>query len=123
MGTLADWSRDLRHAADTVLDEGEKVVKKGAGNVKDEARDRVRGYAHLPHYPSSITYDVHRGAHEVSAQIGPDKDRRQGPLGNIIEYGTVNNAPIPHLGPALDVEEPRFARAVADLGEHLLDER
>jgi hypothetical protein len=26
----------------------------------------------------------------------------QGSLGNIIEFGTSKNAPIPHLGPALD---------------------
>lgn len=70
--------------------------------VQQSARDRVRGHKYLPHYPASITYDVRGGPLLIEGEIGPDKGRRQGPLGNIIEFGTPNNAPIPHLGPALE---------------------
>ncbi|MFJ2717409.1 hypothetical protein [Streptomyces sp. NPDC087437] len=73
-----------------------------AGKVKRSAQQRISGHPYLPAYPYSITSTVTRGPMGAEAEIGPDKGRRQGPLGNIIEYGTVNNAPIPHLGPALD---------------------
>ena len=120
MSTLAEWAADLQHAADTVLDEAEKVISKGSLNVKNEARDLISGRAHLPHYPQSITYDIDRDAVSVTGTIGPDKDLLQGPLGTIIENGSVNNAPIPHLNPALDNEEPRTVNAAEDLGERLL---
>lgn len=123
MSELSDLADDLRRAAADVLDEGEKVVSKGALNVKNEARDRISGRAHLPHYPSSISYDLDRDGASVTAHIGPDKERRQGPLGNLIEFGSIHNDPIPHLNPALDNEEPRFERAVGDLGARLLEDR
>lgn len=83
-----------------------------ARTVQESARDRVRGHKYLPQYPNSITYDVRATPLGVEAEIGPDKDRRQGPLGNIVEYGTSNNAPIPHLGPALEENAEDFTRGV-----------
>jgi hypothetical protein len=44
----------------------------------------------------------------------------QGGLGRVIELGTVNNAPIPHLTPALELEFPTFERYIAELGVDLL---
>jgi hypothetical protein len=42
-------------------------------------------------YPPSITYDIKTfqgfGASVIQAEIGPDKERAQGALGNLIEYG------------------------------------
>jgi hypothetical protein len=79
-----------------------KAVTVTARKVRDDARSRVKGRKYLPRYPYSITYDIKATAEGVEAEIGPDKGATQGPLGNIIEYGTSKNAPIPHLGPALD---------------------
>lgn len=97
------------------------VVKKGAQNIKDDARKRAEGMRHAPAYPRSIGYDVITRANSVRAEIGPDKLKRQGALGNLIEYGSVNNAPRPHLQPALDAEAPRFERATADAVQELVD--
>ncbi|MEU4570724.1 hypothetical protein, partial [Micromonospora sp. NPDC023956] len=74
-----------------------------------------------PAYPYAITYDSTETPTGASADIGPDKERRQGPLGNILEYGTVKNAPIPHMGPAGAAELPRFEKALDDLGVRLLE--
>lgn len=79
-----------------------KAVKVTSQKVRDDARNGIKGHKYLPAYPYSITYDVKVTAEGVEGEIGPDKGRAQGPLGNIIEYGTSKNAPIPHLGPALD---------------------
>lgn len=99
------------------------VVRKGAHNVMTEARQFASGIAHAPHYPRSISYDVEGDGRfaAIEAVIGPDKDRPQGALGNILEYGTSKNAPLPHLGPALDREGPRFVKALEDLAGDALD--
>ena len=79
-----------------------RAVQVTSRKVRDDARNRIKGHKYLPAYPYSITYDTKVTAEGVEGEIGPDKGRAQGPLGNIVEYGTSKNAPIPHLGPALD---------------------
>lgn len=79
-----------------------RAVQVTSRKVRDDARNRIKGHKYLPAYPYSITYDTKVTAEGIEGEIGPDKGRAQGPLGNIVEYGTSKNAPIPHLGPALD---------------------
>lgn len=86
------------------------VVQKAALNIKKDAKAKISGLAHAPAYPRSITYDTEETGTSVTAEIGPDKDKRQGALGNLLEYGSVHNAPYAHLGPALDYEGPNFER-------------
>lgn len=113
---------DLDRAAGAVGAGAAAVVKKGAVNVKREAREFAPKGPMLPAYYRSITFDIEGDGRfgQVAAVIGPDKDLPQGPLGNILEYGTSTDAPQAHLGPALDREGPRFADALGDLGERLL---
>jgi hypothetical protein len=100
-----------------------KVVEKAALNIKNDARRRAGGLAHAPAYPRSITYDAVRVTRTGAAtEVGPDKDKRQGALGNILEYGTRKNAPIPHLAPAAEAEEPRFARALEELAAKAIEQ-
>jgi len=96
--------------------EAAAVVRRGALNVKTDARRFASGLRHAPLYPRSITYDIHGDGRfgAVEAVIGPDKDLPQGALGNILEYGTSNNPPHTHLGPALDREGPNFEKALLD---------
>lgn len=100
-----------------------KAVQVTSAKVKADARQRISGYRHLTRYPYSITYDTKVTPDGVEGEIGPekgkggsrpnstgrvrsqDKGTLQGSLGNILEYGTSKNAPIPHLGPALDANE------------------
>lgn len=89
-----------------------RAVQVNAGNVKRDAQNAIKGHKYLPAYPYSITYDTHITPTGAEAEIGPDKDRPQGPLGNIIEYGTSKNAPLPHLGPALDRNADDLERGV-----------
>jgi hypothetical protein len=119
-GDLDRYVLDLDEALAGALPKVREVVQKGALNIKRDAQRRVGGLAHAPSYPAAISYDTTVGAGGVYAEIGPDKGRRQGALGNLIEYGSVNNAPIPHIAPAVDEELPRFERAMEDLAEKLL---
>lgn len=126
MDDLEALERDLERAAERAPAEAHKVVSKGALNIKNDARETWKrelrgGHARRLHY--AVGYDISRvGGDEVIANIGPDadRDRLQGPLGGIIEQGSINNAPIPALTPAWKKESPRFEDALGDLGERLL---
>jgi hypothetical protein len=121
---LDELAADLRFAAEHAIEEVKKVVGQGCNNIKKDAQRIVRANSrrgYLPHYPRAITYTVSVRGQEVVGEIGPDPAKLQGGLGKIIENGSVNNAPIPHLSPALDLEEPRFARYLEELGAKLLE--
>lgn len=122
-GGLNELRVMLADAGREAVAEGRRVVQRGALNIKRDARRLSSGIAHAPAYPYAIGYDTWATGTTVRAEIGPDKDKRQGALGNILEYGTVNNAPIPHLGPALDIEGPKFVAAVEQLGADVLEGR
>lgn len=98
----------------------ERATSKGALNIKTDWKKAWSGHPHIPALPRAVTYDLTGGSTEASAEIGPDKARAQGPLGNIIEFGDGENAPIPGGLPALAAEEPRYVKAIADLAEEAL---
>lgn len=118
---LLKLSVDLDRAARVAPVEARKVVAKGALNIKNDARRRITGHPHAPAYPNSITYDTGATPLGAWAEIGPDKDRRQGALGNILEFGTIKNSPIPHMAPAAETEEPKFAKAMEDLAGKVIE--
>lgn len=121
---LDELSDDLRSAALQAVPAAKKVAGKGALQVKREAQRIIReastlGY--LPHYPRAISYDVEAHGTLVEAEIGPKTEKLQGGLGRILEEGTINNSPIPHLSPALDLEENTFYSYMDELGLDLLE--
>lgn len=92
------------------------VVTRGALNIKTEWRVNARatGRKHAKQYPRSVGFDVHSfGPDQVLAIIGPDKGGPQGALGNLLEYGSVKNAPHNDGGRALVNETPRFEAQMA----------
>jgi hypothetical protein len=118
---LLALQRDLERAASFSPKQARAVVKKGAQNIKSGAQKRVAGLKHAPAYPQAITYDTHDTPTGGWAEIGPDKNKRQGALGNLIEFGSVHNAPRPHLGPEAELEEPRTARYLEQLAVESLE--
>lgn len=119
-----ELGRDLDLASERIVEAGKKIVGKGCLNIKKSAQRIIkerskRGY--LPHYPRSISYDVTARSADITGVVGPDAGKLQGGLGRILEDGTINNAPIPHLSPSLDDEVPRFEQYAAELGEKLLN--
>jgi hypothetical protein len=112
----------LDQAAEQAPAEVRKVVQRGALNIKNDWRRRWSGHPHYPALPYAISYDTMASAGGVEAEIGPDKARPQGALGNLIEFGSRNNAPLPGGLPALQAEEPRAQAALAALAERLLAE-
>lgn len=115
---LRGLAHDLSEAPRAAQRDSVAVVEKAAVNVKKKwaANARASGGDHTPAYPSSISYDLHLFAAlagDVEAEIGPDKSRRQGALGNLIEFGSVHNPPHNDGGRALKSEAPAFEAALA----------
>jgi hypothetical protein len=125
---LDEFRAVLKAAERDVPRETEKVMFKAGMNMKRGAQRRSSGIRHAPMYPYTIGFDVDRTDDLVSVEVGPDKDKvvgggphkTPGNLGAIFEYGSVNNQPIPHLGPALDDELPNAEKYLGDLGVELL---
>lgn len=110
----------LDEATAVVPAETAKVVGKGALNIKNGARRRVRGLKHARRYPYAIDYDLYTTPRGAIADVGANKDKPQGALGNLLEYGSVNNPPHPHIRPAADEEMPKFQAAMEDLAVKVL---
>lgn len=119
-GGLRRLAAQLHAAPGVTAPQARQVVKKGAVNIKGDARRRIGRPRHAPHYPGAITFDVGSTPAGPHADIGPDKQRRQGPLGNVLEFGSPTSAPHPHMRPAAEAELPRFAKAMQDLAVQAL---
>lgn len=90
------------------------IVKRGAQDIKTDARRRISGHPRFRRLPYAIDYDVYTSLVGPSAEIGPNHSKPQGSLGHIPEYGTPTSAPMPYMAPAGQAEEPKFAKAVED---------
>jgi len=110
----------LGKTADDLLKGLRPVVQRGALNIKRDLQQEARGHPHAPHFPRAITADTTETRSEVRAEIGPDKDKTQGALGNILYFGTSKNGPVLDINGPLDREEPKFVKAVEDVIEGLL---
>jgi hypothetical protein len=130
---LAKLASDLGRTSDAAWKNMQTAIEVTARHVRDTARENATGMAHAPAFPYSITYDVGVGYDQsigqaamsvisggissarsstLRAEIGPDKDRPQGALGNLIEYGSVHNPPQGIMHGALQANEADFEKGI-----------
>lgn len=109
----ADYGAVGYKVAGIVAREIEVAGVKMVGVARGIARGNVNA-GHARHYPSSITHDVTVHPTGFSVEVGPEFARKQGGLGQVLEFGSANNPPYPTLFPALTRETIPFARRVAD---------
>lgn len=116
---LNELIADLSDAPGKAQRKVDGVVRKGAQSIKSDAQRLASGNRYAPLYPASITFDAQWKGAGYEAEIGPDKDRPQGALGNVLEFGVPSQgtAPQPHLRPALGNEEPKFVQAMDELAD------
>lgn len=114
-----EYAKQLFSLREEALPRTSRIIRRGALNIKKGAQRRVPQSHTLPYYARSISYDSGEEGLTAWAEIGPDKRRRQGPLGNLIEYGSPTSPPHPHMGPAGDEEEPKFAEQLQKLAYQL----
>lgn len=96
------------------------VVQKGALNVKKDLQEDATGHPRFRYLPATISYDTKTTQSEISAEIGPDKDKRGGAIANVLYFGTSKNPAVLDINGPLDREEPRFIQAIEDAIEDLL---
>ncbi len=125
--TLEAWIRLLERVPVSIRKPMRAVIGQGLNNIKRDWKIKWTGYAHIPHLPHAITYDVDEAATtSFSGVVGPASPREQWELGSIIEFGVISaragrqNAPLPGMIPASELEAPRFENAVGDVGVDLL---
>lgn len=123
---LVALANELRRVRSRLKPAMRKATAKSAVALRDDARARIiaqstRGF--LPKYPNAITHTVTDSSGTVvKAEVGPDKNRTQGALGNILEYGTSKRPPYPHLQPALEAQADPFEQGMGDAAEEAIFE-
>lgn len=105
----------LGKIAGSDLPEVDAVLKKGAQNIKEEMARDVRGSSHFKGMAGSISYDSDYRIGQPAYEIGPDKSRPGGSLGNIYYFGTSRGGGTGDLEKPLRSEVPRVESALADL--------
>lgn len=109
-------ARDLQ-TADRLRKEFGKVVSKGALNIKNDLRDDAKSNGHYKHFHRSISYEK---TGELEAEIGPDKDKIQGALGNLLYFGRSDTAGVLDFEQPWQREVPKFQKALGDVGREVL---
>lgn len=117
---LTELVAQLDKATSRMLPEVSAVLGRAGLNIKKGVQQRWGGSKMAPALPFAVSYDVSYGLGGVSMEVGPDKGKRQGALGNFREFGSMHNAPTPALAPELDIEAPKTVAALDALLGKLL---
>lgn len=114
---LRELSADFGRATSGVLDEVDKTVKKAAQNLKEDYRSQAEASS-FRGMSRSFSYDRLLRIGKVSYEVGPDKSRTGGPLGNLFFFGGAHGGGgTGDLDGPLADEEPRLTSALGDILE------
>jgi len=116
---LQSLAVEFGKASAKLLPAVDKVAQKAAQNIKDDLNAQAAGSS-FRGMAGSVTYDRAFSRGSVGYEVGPDKDRRGGALGNIFFFGTSRGGGTGDLDAPLREEEPRFIKALGDLAEDSL---
>ena len=121
---LRKLEKDFSDAPAKAYKQIDAVAAKGALNIKtrmfEEARSRLGGDSEARAFPFSITYDRATRINEIGYEIGPDKFRTQGALGNILYFGTSKNEKVLDVEVGIREEAPKFDKHMADVAEKIV---
>jgi len=122
LAELRQLSTSLGRVAGSAVKDVDGVIKKGAQNIKDEMRADVKTSKHFSSkkksgLEQSITYDSHYLPGKVRYEIGPDKYKRGGALGNIYYFGTSRGGGSGDIDKPLRSEEARTMTALDELAQ------
>ena len=105
---------DLGKVESGLLDDVDKVAQRSAENIKKDLNAQAAGSS-FRGMAGSVTYDHRWSRGAVEYEIGPDKGRRGGALGNIFFFGTSRGGGTGDLDGPLREEGPRLEKALGDL--------
>lgn len=110
---LRTLASDLGKVPGRVVPEVDAVLKRGAANLKDEYNEQFARSLHFKGAAGSVSFDSVAGVGHVGYEVGPDKDRRGGALGNLFFFGGANGG-----GGTGDLEGPLDVEA-ASIEKHI----
>jgi len=91
------WEASIVRASVRMLPRIEKAIEVTARYIKDDARKTVRFHGRqLAPLVQTINYDMLLKVSSIGAEIGYDRDKAQGNLGHIIEFGQASYAKAPN---------------------------
>jgi hypothetical protein len=115
---ITELARNLGEVASSAGPYVADAMQTTAIDVRDDWKARASGMKGLRAYPASIGYDFVGfqgfGATLLTCEIGPDRNKRQGTFGGIVEGGSPTFAPRHYGDDALEAHSDQF--------EQLLDE-
>jgi hypothetical protein len=121
---VSDGSAELRSLAENLgkiagsaVKDVDAVVQKGALNVKKEMAYSAVWSKHFKGMARAISYDSHYLFGRVRYEVGPDKGRPGGALGNIAYFGTSRGGGTLDIEQPLRSEGPRLQSALKDLAD------
>lgn len=117
---LADLTTDLETAGPKAVVGARRVLQKAALNIKTGMREDFSGHRYAPLIANAVTYDTRLLPSGAEAEIGIDKSRPQGGLGNLLAFGSSKNAAVVDHTAALRRELPALERYLADVAEKSL---
>lgn len=106
---LRRFAQDLEKIASKALPDVDAVLKRGAQNIKDDLISGAKGSSFKGIVPS-LSYDSMYSVGTARYEIGPDKDRSGGALGNIYYFGTSRGGGTGDLEGPLVRETPNLER-------------
>lgn len=112
---LRAFARDLDKIASKALPETEAVISKGALNIKNDLIDGIPSGSSWRALRGAISYDLKYGLGSIGAEIGPDKGRRGGALGNLYYFGGSRGGGYGDLEGPLARETPNLERELDKL--------
>jgi hypothetical protein len=91
-----------------MLAAGEVVAKAWRNNILSESAASTS----IPHYPESIDAELTFSIRAITVEVGPNKAKKQGSLGHLIELGTETSPPHLHGLRAMTDNEANVERAL-----------
>ncbi|WP_298742288.1 hypothetical protein [uncultured Microbacterium sp.] len=113
-------SADIAEAAESIEPLVEKALGVTSGRIKKASARAVGKRRHFRQAAQAIDYEIKKfsgfGANVIQSEVGYDKGKPAGELGNLVEYGAPGSpnalAPGSELVTALHAEEEDFVRGL-----------
>lgn len=118
---LRNLSVDLGRSGAKAMKGVEKVVFKGALNVKKGMTEELQSSRHFRSIAKSVDFDIDARPNGVEAEIGPKQGSGEpGNLANIAYFGTSRGGGTVDFMKPFDDEKPRFEKAIEEVLRNVL---
>lgn len=112
---LRELAENLGKIAGSAVKDVDEVAKKGAMNIKKEMAYSASWSEHFKGLAGAISFDSAYRPGAVRYEIGPDKNRPGGAIGNVAYFGTSRGGGTLDIEQPLNSEGPRFQSALEAL--------